>query len=106
MIATALRRDWWLLALNAVAMVVYVWAGSPGVFEPSTPSFDVEYALLSDLRVQSVLPFLVLVGVIDASWIVLRLRRLLHGETQALVFSALALCGGWIAAHVINRMFG
>ncbi|MBN9466733.1 hypothetical protein [Brevundimonas sp.] len=106
MIATALKRDWWLLVLNAVAMVVYIWAGSPEVFEPSTRSFDVEYGLLSYLRIQSVLPFLVLVGVIDAAWIILRLRRLPHGETQALAFSALALCGGWIATHVINRMFG
>ena len=106
MIATALKRDWWLLALNAVAMAVYTWAAAPGIYEPSTRSFDVEYALIGYLRIRSVLPFLVLVGLIDVAWIALRLRRLPHGEAQALAFSALALCGGWIATHVINRMLG
>jgi len=89
-----------------MAMVAYVWAGSPGVFEPSMRSFDVEYALLSHLRIQSVLPFSVLVWVIDALWIVLRLRRLPHSKTNAFAFSALALSGGWIATYVINRILG
>jgi hypothetical protein len=106
MIATVLKRDWWLLALNALAMVVYTWADSPGIYEPATRSFDVEYALLGYLRVRSVLPFLVLVGLIDVVWIALHLRRIRRGESQAFAVSLLALSGGWIATYVINRILG
>ncbi|WEK39794.1 MAG: hypothetical protein P0Y50_14855 [Candidatus Brevundimonas colombiensis] len=105
-IATVLKRDGWILALNAVAMTAYVWAASPGLFESETRQFDVEYALLSSLRIRSVLPRLVIVGLIDVAWIIVQLRRHPRAEIRALVLSPLVICCGWAAAHVITRMFG
>ena len=105
MVATALRRDWWLLALNFGAMIAYTWANGWGMFAPDS-SFDVEYALAIHLRIQSFLPFLIAVGLIDLAWAILRVRRATRPEISSLVLSSIVLCGGWIVTFVINRLLG
>ena len=106
MMVRALKRDWWLLGLNAVAMVAYAWANAWGIFELPNPSFDVEHALVTYLRVRVVFPLLAVVALIDAAWLVLRVRRISQAETSAFAFSAIALFCGWIAFFVIHRLPG
>jgi hypothetical protein len=106
MVATALRRDWWILALNVVAMVAYFWASSPGILEPETRSFtDNGYALLSVLRSQCVLPLLAGVMLLNLAWLYVRIRQQRQIESTVTSIS-FVLCGGWIAAYAINRLFG
>ncbi|MBB3872132.1 MAG: hypothetical protein KYX67_12745 [Brevundimonas sp.] len=106
MIAATLKRDWWLLASNAVAMIGCVWANAPGIFEPSTRGFDVGYALLIYLRVQSVQPFLVLACLMNAAWLVFRLRRRPRADLRTMAISLVAVCGGWLGTYVIIWKFG